>query len=67
MINQKNLTALGFTLSGEYRRYTRYTKDGVVIDVAKYKTGGEYLSSVIIDGQQKEVKSLDELNKLLTK
>jgi len=67
MINQKNLNTLGFKLTGEHRRYNTYTKDSIVITVNKFKVGGEYLSSVTIDGQQHEVKTLKELNEILTK
>lgn len=68
MINQASLTALGFWLVAQHRRYDTYlNKDNVHVTAAKYKVGGEYLSSVIIDGQQTEVKTLKELNELLTK
>ncbi len=66
MINQKNLLALGFKLTGEHRRYNTYTKDATVVTVNRFKVGGEYLSSVTIDGLQREVKTIEKLKELLT-
>jgi hypothetical protein len=65
MINQKTLLSLGFKLKSEYRRYNTYSKDEITIDVAKYKTQGEYHSTVTLNGEQHVVKTLEELKKLI--
>ena len=65
MISQKQLIELGFELTGEYRRYSTYTKDGINVSVNKFKILGEYTACVTINGEMEQIKTIQELNELL--